>query len=705
MPNSIVDKPSFRNLIAALNPRYIPPGKVLLAKEINKLYLSMSDVIKYHLSSATTIHFTTDLWTKKDLTSSYLGITAHFFSHNDSEYHSVLLAMRYIEELHHTAVVVADIFKQVVMEWNVSSDQVDFIVTDNGSNIVKAFRDDFFQDLADSEAKKLDEASTQPLMHDEANTLPLTVDGANTQPLTQDEADTLPLARDGANTQPLTQDEADTPPLTKDEADTQEDEADTLPLTQDETDTPPLTKDEADTQEDEADTPPLTQDEAGTQAQPLTLDEPNTQVDESDIQPLDTWPLHEVSTEANADITDDGIMKQMDEDVVDFDTCDSEHAQQFEEVGYGKRLSCYAHTIQLVVTSFNKDPYVRSLVTEVYRVVKKVKSSTVATGKLLRLCNKKLLSHCPTRWSSTFLVLQHLLEVKEPLIQVLQEMEWSCTIDWVVLTSVVHLLCHFALSTTLLSGDKYATLSSVVVDIINTTAHLNKFIEDENTPKELIPVANIMKEELNRRFGKYTDPKAADCDPIYLMALLLNPAEAILLNEDQLKCASKELIQYMKRRKPVVTSEAESSGSSMEWCQSDNGSENSSNGGICEPPSKRSRQSFHAVRQFSDMLIQQKVAKLQKRPPREIEIEVEKYAKKVQYSRPTSKPPLKYWIERYQHNKESVLILVALDVLSAPASSAPAERMFSVAGEITGGRRNRLEKENLEREVLLRKNE
>ena len=238
-----------------------------------------------------------------------------------------------------------------------------FIVTDNGSNIVKAFRDDFFQDLADSEAKKLDEASTQPLMHDEANTLPLTVDGANTQPLTQDEADTPPLARDGANTQPLTQDEADTPPLTKDEADTQEDEADT--------------------QEDEADTPPLTQDEAGTQAQPLTLDEPNTQVDESDIQPLDTWPLHEVSTEANADITDDGIMKQMDEDVVDFDTCDSEHAQQFEEVGYGKRLSCYAHTIQLVVTSFNKDLYVRSLVTEVYRVVKKVKSSAVATGKLL----------------------------------------------------------------------------------------------------------------------------------------------------------------------------------------------------------------------------------------------------------------------------------------------------------------------------------
>ena len=121
--------------------------------------------------------------------------------------------------------------------------------------------------------------------------------------------------------------------------------------------------------------------------------------------------LYQPPDEADTQILDDSIIhKMVDDDVLHFGTCDSEHAQQFQVLGYEKRLSCYAHTIQLVIKSFYKDTYVMSLVKEVYRL-KKVKSPTIATGKLLRLCNKKLVSHCPTRWSSTFLVLRHLLDV------------------------------------------------------------------------------------------------------------------------------------------------------------------------------------------------------------------------------------------------------------------------------------------------------
>ena len=570
MPNSIIDKPSFRNVIAALNPRYIPPGKVLLAKEIDKLYSLMCDVIKGHLSSATAVHFTTDLWTKKGLTSSYFGVTAHF-SHVDGEYHSVLLAMRNIKELHHTAAVVADLFKQVVTEWNVSSDQVRFVVTDNGSNIVKAFRDDFFRELAEAEESESDDTNT----------------------------------------------------------------------------------------------------------------------DNEDEEEM---------------VDDDTIIDTIDEDVVDFDTCDSEHAQQFEEVGYGKRLSCYAHTIQLVVTSFNKDPYVRSLVTEVYRVVKKVNSSAVATGKLLRLCNKKLLSHCPTRWSSTFLVLQRLLEVKEPLIQVLQEMEWDCTITvskWKVLSSMMDLLHPFAESTNLLSGEKYATIGSVVVDIMDISLHLDTFVKSKDTPKQLIPVANVMKAELNRRFGKYTDPTAVDCDPTYLMALLLNPAEAILLNEEQIKCASKELKRYMERSNLPCTSEAEYSAVSSHSPSPSpqEGSDQSDNSSNSEPRSKHHRRFVHKI-------IQQRATDLKRKASSSpIDIQIKKYVHKVKTNPPPDVEPLKYWMDRYQRNKDSVLSAVAIDVLTATASSAPAERVFSIAGEVVRGKRNRLQKYNLEREVLLRKNE
>ena len=50
-----------------------------------------------------------------------------------------------------------------------------------------------------------------------------------------------------------------------------------------------------------------------------------------------------------------------------------------------------------------------------------------------------------------------------------------------------------------------------------------------------------------------------------------------------------------------------------------------------------------------------------------------------------------------------VLSSMALDILTIPASSTPVERVFSVAGESTSGKRNRLADQNLEREILVRK--
>ena len=64
--------------------------------------------------------------------------------------------------------------------------------------------------------------------------------------------------------------------------------------------------------------------------------------------------------------------------------------------------------------------------------------------------------------------------------------------------------------------------------------------------------------------------------------------------------------------------------------------------------------------------------------------------------------PISFWV-----NNEAaypLLSSLAVDLLCIPASSAPVERTFSTAGESTCGRRNRLANENLEREILIRKN-
>ena len=47
---------------------------------------------------------------------------------------------------------------------------------------------------------------------------------------------------------------------------------------------------------------------------------------------------------------------------------------------------------------------------------------------------------------------------------------------------------------------------------------------------------------------------------------------------------------------------------------------------------------------------------------------------------------------------------IATEILSTPCSGAPIERMFSLAGFSSSGRRNRLNSKNLEREVFLSKN-
>lgn len=565
-----MEKATFRNLVYALDPRYSVPRRNTLSREVEKLFEHMTNAVKVHLLSATTVHFTTDIWSKRGMTSSYLGVTAHFFAQSDSEYHSVLLAVRHIEELHHTFDIIAGIFTEVVQEWGILAEKVGFVITDSGSNMVKAFRDDYFQQLVENERSEGDEENSEASM-----------------------------------------------------------------------------------------------------------------------------------------IGDEELDRTIDQDVSDFVALDEEIQTQFDEAGLGKRLSCYSHTLQLVVTSFNKDSFVKSLLKEVYQLVRKVNSSGVATGMLLNLCNKKLVSHCPTRWSSTFLVIQRLLEVKESFLKVMAEMKWDCTLTlskWKVLSGMIDLLKPFAVSTTLLSGDMYSTIDSVVPDLDEILIHLDEFIGSEDSPSELIPVANQMKFQVTHRFSKIIDPGAVDCDPTYMMAMLLNPSEAILMTDAQVTCASTALKQYMKRAERFMAySGTESPPSNRETTPPPdaNGSSSSSNSHVDleEPPTKRRRQERR----------QQRIDLLKKRENRAndpINVQVDRYVRKITQKAPQSNvqvSALKYWIDRLKSNR-SPLAGAAVDILTAPASSAAAERVFSIASEITGGKRNRLQKRNLEREILLRRN-
>ena len=90
---------------------------------------------------------------------------------------------------------------------------------------------------------------------------------------------------------------------------------------------------------------------------------------------------------------------------------------------------------------------------------------------------------------------------------------------------------------------------------------------------------------------------------------------------------------------------------------------------------------------------------LSKQPPGDQE--VDRYLNAV-HSLSDSVDPITFWVEQEQTYPQ--LSLLAIDILMIPSSSAPVERIFSMVGESTSSKRDRLSDSNLEREVLMRKN-
>ena len=81
-----------------------------------------------------------DIWSRKGLTASYLGITAHFFTRSDHKRHTATIAVRRLPSPH-TAERVEEIVDSVLTEWQIPRTKISAMLTDNGSNMIAAFRD------------------------------------------------------------------------------------------------------------------------------------------------------------------------------------------------------------------------------------------------------------------------------------------------------------------------------------------------------------------------------------------------------------------------------------------------------------------------------------------------------------------------------------------------------------------------------------
>ena len=89
-------------------------------------------------------------WSKKGLTSSYPGVTAHF---------TITLAVRKLTSAHTTATV-RNTINNILSEWDIDPSNICTIVTNNGSNMLAAFKKTIVkEEESDTEVEEMDEST------------------------------------------------------------------------------------------------------------------------------------------------------------------------------------------------------------------------------------------------------------------------------------------------------------------------------------------------------------------------------------------------------------------------------------------------------------------------------------------------------------------------------------------------------------------
>lgn len=337
-PLSLVENEEFRELMVEADPRFVIPHRKKLHLEIEKVVCELKFKLADNLKQSRMMSLCTDIWSRPCMTASFLGITCHYFNHNDFKRHNITLAVHHFPSPH-TADRVLDVFESAIGSWNISKSRVFRVLTDNGSNMIAAFNI---------------------------------------------------------------------------ETDSNEDD-----------DTELVEEQETDDEDDEID-----------------------------------------------DLDNDIAMRCRDERR-EFERLEEEHQNVFFQY---KRSSCVIHTLQLVVKIFEDNPCFRSTLKKAKGIVKKVNKSTKATEKLIQLAKKKLRGDCPTRWDSTFLMLERMVDVKAHLNNVLDELEWDnlSSAQWKQIESVLALLQPFAHYTNVTSSEETTSICMVLPLLKELSLHLEE---------------------------------------------------------------------------------------------------------------------------------------------------------------------------------------------------------------------------------------
>ena len=353
---------------------------------------------------------------------------------------------------------------------------------------------------------------------------------------------------------------------------------------------------------------------------------------------------------------------------------------------------CAAHRLQTCLRhAFDDSKPIKKLLAEARKVVAHFHHSCIATQHLLEKQKvhkpegnpKKLVQDVPTRWNSSYYMLQRLVELKvsvsavltDPVLTpksehralLLKEKRWALAEE---LVSALQLY-EKATNVTVLSGQQYLTISSV----LPITSSLVRCSEQQASADDFSACVKAfcaqLAEEVKQKFR--LSPVRADSVSTIAAALYPRSRSLVFLEEDQREELRLEILRWCTPHcSEAEVAEGDSAAS--------------------EPPAKRSSLDLDLF--FGEASDTQVSGSAQ------AEKEVSTFFN--ENAAPSSTDPLRWW--QTHESRFSLLSNVAKQVLCVPATSVPSERVFSAAGHIVSKLRAALSPGNIDALIFLQQN-
>ena len=319
-----------------------------------------------------------------------------------------------------------------------------------------------------------------------------------------------------------------------------------------------------------------------------------------------------------------------------------------------KRISCFAHILNSSLKAiFDKKTHESSSFKKnILTFSNRINQSSQKVEFLKGISNKRLLKYSNTRWNCFYLLIQRIKDLKDDIIKVSAEFDLPINFMWQEVDKYIEILKPFQAGTDLVQND-FLSISRVLPIIIGLLEHMElmavKFPEYSELLIEL-------KDHFSKKTGFINDTNHQHFDEIYLLATMLDPVSSAELTDEYFKKGKSALEDFARKYYLAQSSMQQDNDHIISIDQS--------------PVHKIIRRSFK---------------KEKTQPQNPIDLELIQYLNLLDSGNFWNiSNPIDFW----KINNQMVLLSkLALEILSVPATSSSAERLFSIAGYLSSGRR------------------